>query len=123
MTLEIIGKVIKAEDGTGFENFKIEIYAMDQLMFEGKVAEVFSRGDGEFRTTLDEKEIEQKFGEGFGIFLVVYNTINTLISDGRDDPQGKLKWNVKNLVMFDMTFPASAEQQKPPDFGALFKDI
>ncbi|MHA1109888.1 MAG: hypothetical protein ACTSRE_02210 [Promethearchaeota archaeon] len=69
MTLEIIGKVVKEENRTGFANFKMEIFAIDQMLFEKKVGEVFSESSGEFRASLDDKDYIVKFGEGYGIYF------------------------------------------------------
>ena len=121
MTLEIIGKVIKEEDGTGFANFKVEIFVIGQMLFEEKVEEVFSDILGEFRASLDDTDYLERWGSDYGIYLITFNAKNTLLSHGRYDQQGKIKWSAKNLVMFDMTFPASAENQDPPKFDDLFK--
>ena len=56
MTLEIIGKVVKQEDGTGLANFKMEIFAIDQLLFEKMIGEVISNESGEFSVSFDDKD-------------------------------------------------------------------
>lgn len=122
MTLDIIGNVIKQEDGTGFAGFRMEIFAIDQLLFEEKVGEVVSTNSGEFRISLDDSDYLKKFGEGYGIYLITYNANNVLLSHGRYDQQGKIKWSAKNLVMFDMVFPANVIDKKPPEFDKLFDE-
>ena len=122
MTLEIIGKILKEEDGAGLANFKMEIFVIGQLLFEEKVGEVISKETGDFRTSVDDKEFFLKYGPDYGIYLIVYNANSVLISHGRHDQQGRIIWSAKNLVMFDMTFPANVVDKKPPEFDKLFDE-
>ena len=71
-------------------------------VFDKKVGEVISSEDGEFQFSLDDNDYLNKYGPDYGIYLVVYNTKNAVLTHGRYDQQGKIKWSAKNPVIFDL---------------------
>ncbi|TFG17870.1 MAG: hypothetical protein EU530_10030 [Promethearchaeota archaeon] len=121
MTLEVSGKIIRELDGTGLANFRMEIFAIDQLLFEKMIGETNSNESGEFRVYFDDKDFLEKFGDGYGIYLVIYNPKNVLISHGRYDQLGKIQWSAKNLVEFDLRVSIELENKDPIKWDSLFK--
>ncbi len=120
MTLEVSGKVIREIDGTGLANFRMEIFAIDQLLFEKMIGEANSNESGEFSVSFDDKDFLEKFGDDYGIYLIVYNSKNVLISHGKYDQLGRIQWSAKNLVEFDLRVSIELENKDPIKWDGLF---
>ena len=94
-------------------------------MIDEIIGETYYDKSGEFQFFYDDdSDLMKRHGEEYGIYLVVYNRKNVMISNGRyryGEQYLDVKWYTSPSVRFDMVFSAKEENQDPPDWGSLFK--